>query len=497
MPTEIIRKNRQVKQDVIYISILLIIALCIGVYLIVTTTVIAKDGVTFIRYADSFEKAPAKTMLQQYQHPGYPVMILAARRFVELASQKLSLLEVIYSAQAVSLLLRLLSIVVLYFIGKGLVGAKNSFLAVLILTFLPRPAEYGSDVLSDWPHLFFLAAGLLLLIRGAKNASWRLFGIAGLFGGIGYLVRPECAQVVVYGLLWLGLQLFWSKRIMQRPKAALALVVLIGGFAITAGPYMNLKGAIFPKKGVGNFSFGIRSGQTYQPAVISSSAELAGSVPSDAARAAGKLTENVGVSLVWFFLLPLLIGIYKHLQEGNPLKPEKFFIIALVVTNVPVMIWLCSKYGYMSSRHTLPIVIFTIFYIPSGIQAIAKLLAEKFFKGQHGIGHVTVILIAAGIVICSFRLFRPMHPDKLIYRQAAQWLSENTAKDVIVGVPDIRISFYAGREGLEYDGTIIPDKARYIVATPETEKNNPAGIVLVRLEDKYNERRLVIFEKSP
>ncbi|MHC4160386.1 MAG: glycosyltransferase family 39 protein, partial [Planctomycetota bacterium] len=195
---------KNAKLSTIHVIILLALATVIGIYLISTTTVIAKDGVTFIEYAKKLKVAPIGTMARKYQHPGYPLLILLAHKIASVLHEGVSIWSWIYCAQGVALTFRLLAIIAVYFIGRDLVGAEFSFWAVLILVFLPKPAEYGSDALSDWPHIFFLAGGVWLLMR-ASNGQWWLFGFAGLAAGMGYLIRPECAQVVVFGFFWLGL----------------------------------------------------------------------------------------------------------------------------------------------------------------------------------------------------------------------------------------------------------------------------------------------------
>ncbi len=62
------------------LAILLAVALCIGVYLIGTTVLISKDSVTFIKFAQKLGTAPARTMVDEFQHPGYPWLILAAHK---------------------------------------------------------------------------------------------------------------------------------------------------------------------------------------------------------------------------------------------------------------------------------------------------------------------------------------------------------------------------------------------------------------------------------
>ena len=195
--------NRSVgKDDFAHIAILLVIAIIIGAYLITTTVLIAEDGVKYIEYAREFSNDPIK-VIKGWLPFGYPFLIFLSHKFVTLFSNSSSLKMWIYSAQGMTLLCRLFAVIPLYFIGRLLVGNKKSFWAILILLILPYPAEFGSDVLRDWPYILFLATGFLFLLLGAKQDRWWMFGITGLSAGLGFAIRPECAQLVIYGVLWL------------------------------------------------------------------------------------------------------------------------------------------------------------------------------------------------------------------------------------------------------------------------------------------------------
>jgi len=488
-------------KDIILASILLAIALCIGVYLIITTVIIAKDGVTFIEYAKNLTVSPTSTMLSQDQHPGYPLLILAAHKMTRVFYESASIRSWIYCAQSVTLIFRLLTVIALYFIGKDLAGAKFSFWAILILILLPKPAKYGSDALSDWPHFFFLATGFLMLIRGAEGRKWWLFGFVGLTAGMGYLVRPECAQLVVYGSLWLVPQLFWSKLAVSRRKVMSALALLLIGFLVTAGPYMKLKGAVLPKKGVGGFASNVQSYDVYdygqRDQTHSTAIYTASFVPSDIVGAFGKLAQNIGETLMWFFVLPLLIGIYKYFKERNWQEPGKLFITALIALNIPLLIWLYCKHGYISGRHTLPLVAFTIFYVPIGLQLMGSWLQDRFSKKTDQIPVMEagrqfwfLVLLAIGLSICTPKLLTPMRTKKQSYRHGAQWLANHTEESDIIAVPDVRISFYAQRKGLEYKAEQIPEKAKYVVRIFKKE-NNKATLSeqLSRVEYRYVDKR--------
>ena len=89
----------------------------------------------------------------------------------------------------------------------------------------------------EWPHILFLALGFLFLIHGAGKGKCRMFGAAGLAAGLGYLIRPECAQLVLYGTVWILIRPLPLIHQMGRPKLFCALSILLIGFAIPAAPY--------------------------------------------------------------------------------------------------------------------------------------------------------------------------------------------------------------------------------------------------------------------
>lgn len=495
MHIKIVAKQSLEKQDVVHLLILLTITLCVGIYLIVSTVVIAKDGVTFIEYAKCLEINPAQTMVEQDQHPGYPTTILGIHKATRSLCEGKPEFSWIYSAQSVALMFRVFAIVILYFIGKNLVGAQFSFWGVLILIFLPKPAAYGSDALSDWPHLFFLAGGFLLLLQGAIHRRGKLFGFVGLVAGLGYLVRPECAQLVVYGSLWLGLQLLWGKKTLGGPKTVFALVLLIVGFLIVVGPYMKLKGTVFPKKHAGKFALSTQASSVYhsQQQIVSNTAYIA---PLHVAGAFAKLFENIGETLMWFFVPALLVGWYKYFRKQNWYEPEVFYVIVFIVLNIFLVLWLYCKFGYMSNRHTLPLVMFTIFCIPVGLQALAAWLEKRFPKGTQV---WFIVLIMVGIVICTPKLLRPLHHDKLIFRKAAQWLAENTLEDDLIAVPDSRISFYSGRKGIDYKHHAFSENVQYVVRVYKKKNlsgndNLPRQANILYTDDSDDKYRIDIYK---
>jgi len=223
------------KRDLLRLAVLLAIALIIGVYLIATTVLIAKDGVFYIERAQKFSSDPVGVIKG---HPfSYPFLIFIAHKFIGLSSSSSSTQSWIYSAQSITLLCRLLALIPLYLIGRILVSSRKSFWAVLILIMLPYPAEFGSDVIREWPRILFLATGMAFLIYGTRKGKWWMFAIAGLAAGLGHAIRAECAQIVIYAVLCLLISLFIPRPNISRFKAVCLTMILIIGFAIPAAPY--------------------------------------------------------------------------------------------------------------------------------------------------------------------------------------------------------------------------------------------------------------------
>jgi len=495
------------KQDLIHLMILLTIALAIGVYLIATTILISKDGASYVVEAQRFSSDPIGAI----KGPpfGYLFLIFAAHKLVTLFGGNSSLQTWIYSAQSITLLCQLLSIIPLYLIGKIFVGSNRSILAVLILVLLPYPASFASETVREWPHMFFLASGFLFLIKGAGQGKWLMFGAAGLAAGLGHIIRPECAQLVFFGAAWILIGLLKPRQQIGRSKLLCALAVLIIGFTIPAAPYTIIRKQVLPKKiKVLISSAPVRESQEIQNTEINGDnyAYTASGVPTGIVKAIGKLISKISENLMYYYLPALLIGIYFHFRRKHPASDiERFFVPALVALYIIMLIVLHYHWGYISRRHSFPLVAFTIFYIPTGLEVSADWLANRFSRSRQASAQDCrtwfFILLIIGTAICLPKLLRRPGSDKPGIRTAAAWLSENTAQEDYIAVTDPRISFYARRKGIGYE-TKPHRKAKYIV-TIVKDKNEVPDFA-TNAEKQYSvwenehkkKKKIVIYKKT-
>ena len=182
-----------------------------------------------------------------------------------------------------------------------------------------------------------------------------------------------------------------------------------------------------------------------------------------------------------------------------------FFVPAFVVLNVVMLITLYYSWGYISRRHSLPLVVFTIFYVPIGLEVSAGWLANRFSKSpsaseqDHRLWFF--ILLITGMVICMPKLLRFSGSDKQGYRTAAAWLKENTAQEDLIAVPDSRITFYAERKGLIYDDAPLT-RAEYVVIFVKNENEKPDFVKAAKEEysvwvDKYKKSTKLVIYKMP
>jgi antibiotic biosynthesis monooxygenase (ABM) superfamily enzyme len=298
-----------------------------------------------------------------------------------------------------------------------------------------------------------------------------MFGWAGIAAGLGYLVRSEGCQLVLYGSVWLLFNLIRPQGKMRRTKAAGALILLLAGFAIIAIPYMRSKGHVFHRQGIWKL-----------PAMLSMSNNSIGSAFNtnicladlSISKTMGNKTliTNMCETLMYYFIPGLLTGCYYYFRKQSKTLEQAFFAAAFIIFNVVMLSWQVSCRHFLSRRHTLVLVAFTVFYIPVGLNIIASWLSRRTSKSdlaiEENIQRWFFILLIVGMAICLPKLFKIIGTQKYGYREAAMWLNKNTVSTDIIAVPDMRIVFYAERKGLEYSEQ-IPEQVDYIVRIVKSE----------------------------
>ena len=226
---------------------LLIVAagLAVRVWVAGVSPAVSRDTCRFVWHAQGLQSSFVETLKSQRQHPLYPALVVSAHAVTGPWFED-SVLGWQVAAQAVAMSAGVLTCLAMYWLAGELFGRRTALLAALFAALLPEAVQYSADGLSDLPnallYLLSLAAGVGAL-RGGRIWLW---AVAGLCGGLAFLVRPEGLEaVIVVALVALAgrLEMPWRRRLV-----GLALLVAVS--AAVCGPYMAVTGKVVPKKDV-------------------------------------------------------------------------------------------------------------------------------------------------------------------------------------------------------------------------------------------------------
>lgn len=444
----------------------------VGIWSIVNTTMITRDGVFWI------ERASTVARLSKMESPGLPFMISHWHRLLGYFGLGDGNLGWAMAGQTMSLLCRILSLVPLYYLGKLLVGKRHAFWAVLILIFLPWPAEWGHDALREWPHLLFLSGGLLMVLLAFTYQRIIFFLPAGLLAGVGHTIRPECAQVVIYALFGLIFIVMHPHELMSRKKAVWGVLLLVLGFGTIFAPCIQMRGDILPVKLRQFLTTGNATSVSVAPSAAynTTGTQHAGFLPTSI-EGVINLTQTLSENLYYYFFPFMLVGLYVFFREPQKKPFNRWFIAGFIVLNFLMYTALYYRWGYISRRHLLPLTAMTIFFVPLGIEIVAGLFSRQKTDSGNPMNKkkqaiIFLGLIVVGILACLPKLAEPM--GNIEFRKTAEYLKQNTPLDAIIAEPDRRIAFYAERKRVLYKTQPVKGRWDYLIVVEEySETKSP------------------------
>jgi len=431
------------------VGLMAAIAAAIGVYLIATTVMVAKDGLFYI---DQARKLTGDLHGKPEIHLlGFPLMITACFRILKTCGMSGGINTWIISAQTAALLTRLLCLIPVYLIGKRFVGRRRSILGIFILIVLPLPAEWGADALRDFPSLLLLLSSLALLISGAESRRRWLFALAGLACGIGISIREELLQLVLYAMLWFAWQFITARTRADRLRQTASCMVFLVMVSLPVGLHICASGGQLPVKTTSLLRMltgkdPIGTTGTAAPPPAAAGKELS---VSDASY---RIVQMLGGNFHEYFYPFWVIGLVCCLRKkGN--TTAKFFIITMIIGTCALLYMRYFFYfGGLSKRYLLPISAGTIFFVPEGLrrvglwfERIVRARGEMFSRAMRSKVRISTILLVLGIAICLPKLVKPIRWDKRYYLQAARLVAEVTEPDENILAFDQRICLYADR----------------------------------------------------
>ena len=453
------------------------LSLGVGLLLAITAKMICQDGVFYIEIAQAMEKDFSAGFKMFW--PGYPFLVLMFHRLGMVLGGSDNIYSWILAGQMVSVFCRVGAFVGLYYVGKAIVGRANSFWGLVILVFLPYPAEFGSSIIRDWCHLMFVVWGVAFVIYGCKGRRWWFFVLAGLSGFAGHTVRPEGAQVVIYGGVWLIVAILSGRLGLGKRRAMVYLALLVVSFGVMEGFFMKARGEVVPKKLQKLFSVEC---EVEAERLGVSRAGLCGGAW---VKGAGELFEQLSVNLMYFYVLPLVVGLWIRLRRvGRAIFGYDFLIVMVLVLYVVMMFLLYDGYGYITRRHCMPMVVFSVFYVPVGMRIIARWFSERSGKGgELRLGERRrwfFVLLGVGMVLCFGKFGRivPLRWEKQGYLEVASWLGENVGEGEFVAAQTLarRLGYYSQRQVMGFESETFVEQANYFVLVGDELAEEIAGV---------------------
>ena len=429
------------------VGLLAAITAAIGIYLIATTVLVAKDGLFYIdqarRLAGDLPGEPENHLL------GFPLMIVACRWILETCGMSSGIETWVIAAQAVSLLARLLCLIPVYLIGKRFVGRRRSILGIFILIMLPLPAEWGADVLRDFPSLLLLMSTLALLVAGAESGRMFLFALAGLTCGIGISIREELLQLVLYAMLWFAWRFIAARKWADRGIQAASCLVFLAVVSLPVTLHVSTSGWHLPAK-TNSLLLMLKGAE---PSVATGTVSTATvSEEMSISDASYRIVQMLGGNFHEYFYPFWAIGLVCCLRKkGN--TAAKFFILAMMIGTCALLYVRYFLYdGGLSKRYLLPISAGTIFFVPEGfrrvglwIERIMRARGEILSRAMRSKVRISTILLVLGIAACLPKLVGPIRWEKRYYLRAAKRIAAVTKANDCVWAFDKRLYLYADR----------------------------------------------------
>jgi hypothetical protein len=434
--------------DGVRLAVLLVFAAGMRCWLLTHTEVPARDCVDFVRSAVRFEDRPwAEVMRTTHQMPGYPLLILAATKTASACGFEMTPERYGMTAQLVSSVAALITILPMYFAGRRLFGANAGFFAVLLFNALPVCVRVTSDGLSEGVFFLFAATALYSAVRGLQQSSSLTFVACGVASGLAYLTRPEGVELALAAgaaMLVAGV----VKRSWRLPlKAGLALAL---GLAPLIGTYVATTGSFTRKP---------TSVQMLQPEAVARAtsgppiaAFLSDETGIDSPRGIWAARSVLAESLraCHFFGLVLAAVAIWLFRDRLRHEPALWLILVLPALHALVLWRMASVVGYVSERHAMIVAIAACFWVGGLLARVPR-----------GTWVCAVVLVAIGLPSA----LKPLHANRAGHHAAGQWLASHAGRHDEVIDPFAWAYFYSGH--LFGEGKIAPaapeKRIRYVV----------------------------------
>ncbi len=412
----------------------------------------AQDGLKFIRVARAFQIEPWTDVVRGTdQHPLYSALVATAEPLVALVAGHGPTSWRI-AAQGVAALAALLALWPFHRLSRDLFGPIVADLATLGLVVLPLPMNVGHDTLSDSLALFsFVLSMRLGLIVLREPERWRPALGCGLAAGLGFLTRPEVVLAPIAVVLTALIRAKADWRFLSDRRGSIRLASLSIAFLTVVGSYALVKGEVSEKLALRqSAALGPHAHETTAPRWLPPGLDdrrwdfsPKEESESPARRSISEAMQNIvldwadGLCGVFaFFAAWGLVrdrSIRMRIADGNerpdPANLGRSLIIVYLAIFTVILVRHEMTLGYLSSRHTLALIVVSLPWAAAGTFICARGLA-RVFRFSPTLCRLAALGVLAIVIAAGIRLqLKPAHPTRWGHREAGRWLAAHSGTD--------------------------------------------------------------------
>lgn len=440
---------------------------------------IGNDGPLYLDMAERMMRGDWRGALAFDYHPLYSALIALARPLAR---------DTETAAAAVSCLAGGVAVVALWFFLRDAFDRRIAWVGAALLAVHGHAVRFTAEVQTEGTYLALFVAATAVLWKAYRTQHIAPAFAAGALAGLAYLTRPEGLGVALVGFAlaahtWIRGD--WPLRSAVRWCAALGIGVMLASAPYVAYLTHDTGELTFTRKksvtgvlGVDELLEGARlapaatpSPERHDPvsAFVPDAPVRAASIADGAMRYLGGVLHVLGDAassarpeIVVFLLLGLV-------RLRGPMGNRGRFLLAFALLYGFVLTGLYLHAGYVSRRHSLPILVLLLGYaaagVPvfgSGLVAAARRVIQR--PGPVSPGLALAVGLAVALSLGIGKSIRPTRERAVAERQAAQWLRDVRSDGDRVGGTKRRIGYYADMPffhiHLERDADVLLDVLR-------------------------------------
>ena len=426
----------------------------IRVWIITHSSMIARDGVTYLELARDFRADPIGVVRTSHYHPGYPAAVALAYGLLPdaWAADDRGAWE--RAGQIVALVAALVSLAAVAILATMAFDVRIALVTVLLFGCGAKWTELGANVLSDTLAIAFqlwgVVAALVTLhhLRAGRRRALAGAAAVGLCAGAGYWVRGEAALVApAAAVLWL---LYAAGRHVRWRRAIIASLLTTLMALLCAMPYMIAIGGITRKHVLGRNVPAIRAATTPALPALPTRPDR----PPVPLALAGQISEAAHpVVATLGALWALAWGLDKLRRRAPapwiPRPTSRTAIVATIVVaaSMPVLAMHYRNTGILSHRYVMFIAALLAPLGGAGLMVLAHLLTRAIGplrRRPWGQAAVTIgLLVGTGAGIAAHAM-RPLHGNSVSHRSAGEFLRRTAGPEAMVVSDSPWVRHYAG-----------------------------------------------------